>query len=346
MALRRQFGFVDDTTAGGTAFDALSSGAIPDPDTFWPIQTATVTDGRVDLDRNDEIRGVRGRVEPEPFKRAPSVNLKGRLYAPIAKKLNELMTGSAGTVTGTSPAVRTRKFEPVEGVDVLPAVHLALVNDDQYRKIAGCQLDSCEYTFPIDGAATFDATLVGLYEAPDSGTVPAAAYTDNAPDWSFKLRDAQALIAGAVSGIDGLASFTLKYENQFTDPEFWPKREREIVPAAGGNPEAIIWWPHIRRMGFDRAVTGSISFSTVKAAEEAAARLARARQFVFECEAELLATTPAARRLLRITGTRGVYTGGGASQLQKEGRASSQYDLGLFLDPTTGKDVKFELTEV
>lgn len=346
MALRRQFGFVTDTTAGGTAYDALSSGAIPDPDTFWPIQNATITSGRQDLDRNDEIRGVRGRVEPEPFKRAPSVNIKGRLYAPVAKKLLELMTGTAGAVTGTSPAVRTRKFEPVEGVDVLPAVHLAMVNDDQYDKVAGCQLDACEITFPIDGAATYDATFVGLYEAPQGGSPPAAAYTDNAPDWSFKLRDAQALIAGAGSGIDGLAGFTLKYDNKFTDPEFWPKREREIVAAAGGNPEAIIWWPHIRRLGFDREVTGSINFSTVKTAEEAAERLARARQLVFECDAELLATTPAARRVLRITGTRGVYTGGGASQLQKEGRASSQYDLGLFLDPTTGKDVKFELTEV
>lgn len=346
MALRRAFGFVDDATAGGTAYDALSSGAIPDPDTFWPAQNATTTSGREDLDRNDEFRGVRGRVEPEPFRRAPSVNIKGRLYAPIAKKLLKLMTGASGAVTGTAPAVRTRKFEPVEGVDVLPAVHLALVNDDQYVKVAGCQLDSCELAFTIDGAATFDATFVGLYEAPESAAVPAISYADNAPDWAFKLRDAQALIAGAVSGIDGLAGFTLKYENQFTAPEFWPMREREIVAVSGGNPEAILWWPHIRRMGFDRAVTGSINFSTVKAAEEVAERLARARQLVFECSAELLATTPAARRVLRITGTRGVYTGGGASQLQKDGRASSQYDLGLFLDPSTGKDVSFELTEV
>lgn len=345
MALRRVFAFVDDATAGGTAYDALSSGAIPDPDTFWPFDTASWSSGRTDITRDSEVRGVRGRVEPEEFRRAPTVNLKGRLYAPVAKKLLNLMTGAAGTTTGTAPAVVTRKFEPVEGVDVLPAVHISLVNDDQYEQFAGCQLDACEITFPLDGPATYDATFVALYHRPETAAVPTVDYSDNAPDWAFKLRDAQALIAGAVSGIDGLAGFTLRYNNAFQEPEFWPMRNRERVAAAGGDRERVLWWPHERRMGFDREVTGQINFSTVKTAEEAAERLAKARQFVFECEAELLATTPAARRLLRITGTRTAYTGGGASEVQKEGRASSQYDLGMFLDPATGKDITFELTE-
>lgn len=344
-APRRGFGWVADTTTGGSPYDTLVSGAIPDATELWPVRTVDVDKGEARLDRNDDITGRRGQNEPQEFLQAPSVTVKGRLIPPIAQFLLKAWTGATAVKTGTAPAAITSKYEPVDyGVIGLPAYHLSIVRDDLYEKVAGCQLDTLKFTFPLKEHATFEAVFRGLYRKQETGSFPSVASI--ASSWVYLLRDAQALIAGSGTGIDGLTAFEIMLDNKLEDAEHWAKRNRVVTLGSGGDRDRILWYPQQRVLGADRSVGGSISFSDVKTAEDQASDLAKARQLVFEIEADTLATTPSSKRLLRVTGTRGVYTGGGASPLQKDGRITSQYDLGLFLDSTTGKDVKFETTDV
>lgn len=344
-ARRRLFGWSNDTIAGGSPLDELTAGAIPDATQMWPVQEVTVDDNESVLERNDEVTGLRGDVEPEEFREAPTVTVRGRLYPPILKKLIQLATGSTPTATGAAPAAITRRWEPVPyGTLALPAVHLSVVRDDLYEKFAGCQLSRFEVTFPLDDSATFEATFGALYRGEEAAAPPVPDYTFLEPRWAYKLRDAEAMLAGSSTAIEGLREVMLAYDNRHEDPEFWPMRNRLIIPGTGGDRDRILWYPQQRVLG-DQQITGRLGFFDAKVQEEQARHLVKARQIVFDVEGPTLATTPVVKQMFRFTGNRMAYTGGGPSALQKEGRITSQYDLGVFVDPVTGKDAAFELTE-
>lgn len=358
--IRRQFGWVDDATVGGSNIDTLRGGPTPDPTVeptipdasqMWPVTNASVDKGIVLLERNDEVRGRRGNTPPLEFRQAPVVTVSGRLYHPIMKKLIALVTGGTPATTGTAPAALTRAYLPIGYGNIgLPAVHLSVVRDDQYDKIAGCQLAELALNFPLDDDATFEATFVGLYRRAITATPPAVDFSYLSPagaasEFVYMLRDAQAFIDGSVSSIGGLRGYSLTFNNGLEDPDFWAMRNRLIKAATGTDRERLIWWPQRRKLGSAQTVTGQIMFSDVQAAEEAAHDLSRARQTVFEATGGSIATTPVARNMFRTTAYKTVYTGGGASALQRDGDVTTTYDFGVYVDESIGSDVKFELVE-
>lgn len=338
--IRRLFGFVADDTLGGTAYDGLVAGAIPDPDTFWPITNVTIDKGLQTIDRNEEVRGRRGNTAPISFRAAPSATVQGLLYPDVAKKLVRLATGGTDSITGTSPAAITHRFDPVGfGTAALPAVHLAVVRDDVYHKLAGCQVSELQFNFPVDGEATFEATFVGKYYAQEDAAAPTATY-DLSPNEPFMLRDAQMFVDGDSEAIDGLRGFNLTFNNGFRDPDFYPMRNR--VAATTATPRRIVWFPEQRRLGSAQTVSGQVQFHTGIADEDRKQDLTQAQEIVFDVESELLDTTPEVAELLRITCSQTVYTGGGLGALTRDDDIQSEYELGVYVDESIGRDIRFE----
>lgn len=345
----RNFGLVADPTVGGTPYDDLTpdAGSIPDPDTFWPLTNFNVEKGGGPLERNNEMRGVRGNAAPLSFRRAPEVSLQGNLYPGLLKKLALMITGGTDVPTGTAPAAITHTLEPVGfGPSGLVAAHLALYRDGLYEKIAGCQLGSLTLTFPNDNDATFEGTLLGLYRSASGDDYPSIpGFDDVDDDWVLVLRDAKVFLDGSASPVTGLRSFALTIDNQFRDPDF--DAGQNVEEQVENSVPHRIWWPSRRRLSTAQAVTGSVEFSDVRVAEDRRLDLQHAQKIVFECATGVaLGTTPEANEMIRITLHKTVYTGGGVGEATREDDIQTQFDYGAFIDPANGnRDVTFEFVD-
>lgn len=353
--LRRAIGWVADPTAGGSSLDVLRGdprnrgpAAIPDPTQFWPVDTVTVNKGDRRVNRNSEIRADLDNMPEQEFKQAPVVTARGRVYMPLLKTFLRYVTGRRPTTTGVAPAAITTAYEPLGyGTVALPAMHLAVVRDDLYEKVAGCQLVRLRLDFPNDDLATWEAEFHGLYIVRTAEALPAAA-TDFSylnPDWALVLRDAAAYQAGSLTAMDGLRGYVLDFNNQLREPDHHAGKNVLVVPAAGGDRERRLWYPAARRLSAARSITGQIQFWGASEAEEAKNDLARSEQFVFEVEGAPLSTTPASRQMLRSTAFNQQYTGGGPADLTREEDISATYDFGVFRSDAVGKALRFEVVD-
>ena len=177
-------GFVSDdastTTPTPTNFDerVLGGSVTPVPAVYFPVTSVDPEKAITNIDRNDEITGELDEPVPIAFRQVNRVTIRGRLYPYVAKRLLLLATGAASTQTGTAPAAITHALIPKGyGSPHLPSINIVVVRDDLAEAYIGCQLDTLNLDFPLDGEATYEATFAALYR------VPLAAYTS--PTESF-----------------------------------------------------------------------------------------------------------------------------------------------------------------
>lgn len=340
---QRLIGYIDDATAGGKAYDDLTTGLIPDADKFLPVTTAQVDGQENPLERASEVRGVRGAVAPIEFQANPIASHESIAYPSIVKKLVRLWTGGTDAKTGTPPAAITHKLEPILTGD-LPAVHLNVVRDDQFDKVAGAVLNELAFAFPLSDHATVSASYRGKYRKRVTTTVPTAVWT-GLPRRGYLLRDAAAFIDGSSTAITQLIrQFNLNLSNSLRDPEWHQKKNRVITPYGSPSVNRTVWWPERHKLG-EKLITGQIQFGETEAGEDLKRELAHAQKFVFECEFDDLVTTPVVKEVLRITIWNQVYTGGGPEPLTRSDDITSSYDFGAFIDETSGLDVTFEFVD-
>lgn len=336
MALEQFIGFLPDTNSpGGSTFDQIAAtwaATPPVPSIFMPVTEVNPERTQVLIDRDDEIRGEIDSLPPLTFREAWSITVSGKLYPYVSKRLDLLATGAMDVKTGTPPAATTHRLTPIGFTSSfgLPACNIVVVRDDLAEAFAGCQLASLVRNFPIDGEATFTATFVSLYRRPLTAYAPPAESYTNVEDWVYMLRDTDVYLDNSASAIDGLRGFELTNDNQFREPEWWAKRNREVVIDSG--VKHIIWHPARRKRGTRRITTGRLMFSDIKTAQDRRRDLAHAQKLVMECEAQDLGTTPAAKEMFRFTGQKTVYTDGGANSMTRDEDQTSEYTFGVYRD--------------
>jgi hypothetical protein len=338
-----------DTGAAGTAgtVPTLNTAriTIPDADDLWPVTNANVDRNVTHLDRNEEITGFRGNPVPEEFRKDPRVTVTALAYPRLLEILLWYAMGAPDVVTGTAPAARTHLGKPIGygGSGVLPALFAQVIRDDQIDRVAGCYVNSVTVNFSLDGHATVEAELWGLYhKSENGGTAP--VLTRHVRDVkTLKLRDLRAYFAGSPVIVPGVTGFSFTFNNNLVD-------DSDARFAAGQSIDQLtdgngvvrrIWYPDQHFLGGSQTVSGEINFATVQQAEDVKHDLAQAEQLVAEVEGRTLATTPVAKEMMRFTVKNAVRTGGGADALTKEGLQNSSYEYGGFIG-ADGTDVTVE----
>lgn len=332
-------------TAGTVPSISTARITLPDVTDLWPVTSVTVDRQVAHLDRNDEITGFRGNPAPEEFRKDPRQTVEGLAYQRLLENLIWRALGSTDVVSGTAPAARTHLSTPIGygGSGLLPALFTQMFRDEQEDKMSGCYVNSWTVTFALDGHGTFSAELWGLYHKSRTGaTMP--VLTRHARDLkSLKLRDLRAFFAGSPVIVPGVTGFTLTYSNNLVD-------DSEARFSAGRSVDQItdtdgvlrrVWYPDQHFVGGSQTISGEINFSSVKQAEEVKHDLARVEQLVAEVEGPIMATTPAAKELMRFTLLNTVRTDGGPDPLAKEGLQRSSYSFGGFVG-ATGTDIRVE----
>ena len=338
MALDSFVGLLPDINSpGGSTFDQLATTwatTPPAPTIFFPLTEANA-EKTVDerINRNDEMRGEPDDMPDVEFREAYSPVLSGKLYPYVLKRLMPLLTGAVDAKTGTAPAAITHKFTPIGYTAAfgLPACHIVIGRDDLAEAFGGCQLDTLQLNFPLEGDATFTATFRALFRVPLAAYVPPTEVFTNVELRPLMLRDADAFLDGSGTAVDAFRGVELTMNNMFQAPEFWPKRNRDIV--IDSTEKHMLWHPNRYKRGRRRACTGRIMFSDIKTVQQRRRDIAHGQKLVLEVEGRSLGTTPAANELARFTGQKMVYTGGGPNSLTRETDLTSDYEFQIARDP-------------
>lgn len=340
--IRRLFGIANDSVAGGSEYNDLTAGAVPDADTFWPVTGGNLDHNIERTSRNDEVRGRRAATAPEPFRAAPAMTVPFPVYRSVVEKILRKTLGGTDTVSGgVVPAPQTHTLGTLGfGSTALPAVHAQLVRDDLNHKMSGGAFNRVSLTFPLDGEATGETEIWGLYHAHFTGTVPTATYPDTTN--VLMLRDAQVFIDGAASAISDLQGFEFSFTNNLARKWY---AKRNVVTQTIGSPSTTkkLWFPAENKLGASQDVTYRINLGNVNTAQELAHDFAQIQKFVFEVEGNPLGTTPAANELVRITIYNGVHTGGGSENLSARDDITSSFEGGAFYSTTDAADIKVEV---
>lgn len=344
MAIRRMLGLKNDPVAGGSRYSDLTGGVVDQVDDVVPVTGATVDKNVVTLDRNDEITGYRGNPAPEEFRKDPRLTIRGLLYPRLAEKLLFYAMGGSDAVTGgATGSAYTHTGKPIGygGTGLLPALLAAVFRDDQTDRLSGLWVNSVTVNFPLEGHATYEAELWGLYHASETpGTMPALAR--NTRDvTTYKLRDLKAYFGGSATSVPGVTGFSLTFTNNLIDDpdaRFAAGQQVQAIVAPDGTKRRI-WWPSQHFLGGSQAISGEINFSTTKHAEDVKHDLALSELLVAEVEGNDLPTTPVVKEMLRLSVENAVRTGGGPEDLAKEGLQKSSYQYGGYIDLATGTDL-------
>lgn len=226
MAIQRLFGIVDDVVVGGSSYDDLTAGAIPDATLFWPVTGGTLDKGLERIDRNDEVRGRRAATASLPFKARPMMTVPVPAYRSVLEKQAKKTLGSTDTVTGGVGEAQTHSISSVDyPATALPAVHAQLVRDSLNHKLSGAVFNRFSWTFPLDGEGTTEVELAGLYHANFGTAAPAASFTGLSED-VMMLRDAQLYtISGSTNEVQKIkitgtptgGGFKLSFDGQVTE---------------------------------------------------------------------------------------------------------------------------------
>ncbi len=220
-ANKRMFGIADDAVSGGSEYDDLTAGAIPDASLFWPITGGNFNPGLGTLNRDNEARGRRARTAPEPFTAEPVFTIPVPLYRSVGEKVLKKLLGGTDTVTpGSGTGPQTHSIASL-ATGNLPAVHAQLVRDDLNHKGSGCVINSATFNLPFDDNASINLELLPLYAKHDAAAPPTAAFS-GLSESTMKLRDAQAWFDGGNEvqtvgvGAATAGTFTLSFGGQTT----------------------------------------------------------------------------------------------------------------------------------
>ena len=195
-SLRRAFGIADDAGLGGSCYDDLTAGEVPDADTWYPVTSGQVDKGVTRINRDDEVRAVRAGFSEVSFQASPTMTFTVPCYRTVAAKLLKKAFGKADSRAGTPPASIIHTLEPLEFGESPYAtpMHVQLIRDALNHKMSGGQVQSLTFNFPIGGEATIDVEVHGLYLQEDRGEQPVVAFTGLSSD-PFALRDGKLLIS-------------------------------------------------------------------------------------------------------------------------------------------------------
>jgi Phage tail tube protein len=341
-AVRRLFGFADDAVAGGSSYDALTSGAIPDATLFWPVSNVAFAPNVGTIDRNAEIRGVRAARPPLPWTARPVVTVQVPAYRTVVEKGAKKTLGGADTRTGVGPASITHAIAALPyGASYPPAVHATVVRDDLYHKVSGCVFERMALTFPLDGEGTCEYELHGLYYANFVTAPPTPVFTGLSTS-VLSLRDAEIFIDGAAQAVPDLQGFSFTWVNN-TAPKQYAKRN--VVTQLIGTPALTrkVWYYHENKLGAAQDVTWSMDLGNVNAAQELARDFLQIQKFVFDVVGDPLGSTPPANELVRVTIYAGAITGGGAGAATARDDITSSFQGGAFYSDADSNDVLFEV---
>lgn len=332
-------------TAGTVPAVSTARITIPAATDMWPVTTLTIDRNVEQLGRPDEITGFRGEPPPEEFRKDPRETVGGLAYQRLLEQIIWYCLGSTDAVTGTAPAARTHLSVPVgySGSGLLPAFFTQSFRDTLEDRCAGCYVNRVTVTFTLDGHATFEAELWGLYHVSSTaGSIP--VLTRNSRDVkTLKLRDLRVYFAGSPVVVPGVTSFTFTFNNNIV-------ADSEARFQAGLSIDQIIdtdgvlrrvWYPNAHFLGGSQTVTAEIGFSSPQQAEEVKHELARVEQLVAEVEGPLMTTTPVAKEMMRFTLLNAVRQDGGGDALVKEGLQRSSFTIGGYIG-STGTDVRVE----
>jgi len=344
VTVRRLFGIVDDANAGGTDFDTLVAGAVPDASIFWPVTGGTFERNIDRIDRNDEVRGRRAMTASIPFRAAPQVTVPVACYRSVYEKLMKKCLGGADTVVaGTGPTLNTYTHTLGVlgfGAAALPACHVQLVRDDLNHKIAGCSVNRVSLTAPLDGEATLEAELWGKYFKNDVAAPPTSVFTGLSANPLF-LRDAQMFIDGSVTPVPNLTTFEFAFTNNLTAHWF---AKRNVVTQSIGSPAVVrkLHFPTENRISAGQEVTYAFNLASVDAAQELALDYGQIEKFVIELAGDPIGATTVAE-IVRITIYAGQHQGGGAEALVARDDITARFEGNAFYDEVAAADVKIEV---
>jgi hypothetical protein len=338
MAIRRLFGVKRDAVAGGSEYDDLVAGAIPNADIFWPVTGGTLDKNPEYLDRNAEVRGRRASQGRLPFRQAPVMTVPVPAYRSVIEFLLAHALGGDDTISGAGPAKTHTLTALGFGSTALPAVHAQLVRDDLNQKMSGSSFQRVGLNFPLDGEGTAEFELWGLYQKHDVAAAPTAAYTEVTD--VMMLRDAQVFIDGSASAIPDLQGFEFSWTNNLGRKHY---AKRNVVTQVVGTPALTrkLWFPAENKLGASQDVTFAINFGNVNTAQELAFDYQQVEKFVFEVTGGLLAggTT----EILRITIFAGELGGGGPEALSARDDITARYEGNAFYSDADLADVEIEV---
>lgn len=341
--IRRLFAIADDPTAGGSSYDDLTTGLVPDSSIFWPVTGGTLDWNVTRTERTDEVRGRRAATAPVPFQAAPVMTIPSRAYLSIAKKALRKTLGGTDVVTGTSPGPYTHTMGVLGfGTTALPAVYTQLVRDDLNHKMSGGAFNRTSFTFPMDGEATMEMEIWGLYAANFATAPPTAVFTGLSSDPLY-LRDAQVFIDGSSTAIPDLQGFEFSFTNNLTAKRY---AKRNVVTQSIGTPALTrkLWWPEENKLGAAQDVTYAINFGNVNTAQDLAGIYGQVQKFVFECAGAPIPST-ATTEILRFTIQAGEHTGGGPEALAARDDITHRVEGGAFYDESAGRDILVEILD-
>jgi hypothetical protein len=318
-------------TAGTVPQISTARNVIPDATDIWPVTGASVDLNVAHLDRNSEITGFRGNPVEEEFRKDPRETIDAFAYQRLVELLFWYALGNADVVTGSAPAAITHKATPMgyAGSGLLPGLVTEVIRDNQIDRMSGGWVNTVTVTFGLDGHGTVQSEIWGLYHnSVSGGSVP--VLTRNTRDVkTLKLRDLRAFFNGSPVIVPGVTSFSLTYNNNIVDDSEskWAAGQSVDQVTDGNGVLRRIWYPSQHFLGGSQTITGNIGFSSVQQAEDVKYELAQAEQLVVEVEGGLMATTPAAKEMMRFTVLNAVRSGGGADALAKEGLQKAAYDF-------------------
>lgn len=345
-SIRRLFGFADDATAGGSEYDDLVAGAIPDASIFWPVTGGNLDWNIERTERNDEVRGRRAATAPVVFRAAPVMTVPVPAYLSVVKKGLRKTLGAADTVTGIPVGTPTHYNHSLgvlgPGSVQLPAVHAQMVRDDLNHKMSGSAFQRGSFTFPLDGEGTCEFELWGLYAA-HFGTAPPTVSFTGLSDEPLMLRDAQVFIDGAAQAIPDLQGFEFSFTNNLQRK---PYAKRNIVTQTIGTPAKTrkLWFPAENKVGSAQDVTYAINLGNTNTTQELAHQYGQIQKFVFECSGAPIPST-AVNEMLRVTIYAGEHTGGGAEALSARDDITSRFEGSAFYSEADGADILVEVLD-
>jgi hypothetical protein len=332
-------------TAGTVPSVSTARIVIPVATDVWPITGLTIDRNVEQLARDEEITGFRGNPPPEEFRKDPRETVSGLAYQRLLERLLWYCLGSTDSVTGSAPAARTHLSVPVgySGTGLLPAFFTQAFRDAQEDRMAGAYVNRVTVTFSLDGHATYEAELWGLYHVSSAaGSIPVLS-RDSRDVKTLKLRDVRVYFAGSPVIVPGVTSFAFTFTNNIvadSEARFQAGLSIDQIVDTDGVLRRV-WYPNAHFLGGSQTVTAEIGFSSPQQAEEVKHELARVEQLVAEVEGPLMTTTPVAKEMMRFTLLNAVRTDGGGDALVKEGLQRSSFTLGGFIG-STGTDVRVE----
>lgn len=345
-AIRRVFGFIDDATAGGSSFDDLTSGAIPDATLFWPVTGGNLDRGIERNDRTDEARGIRPARPIMSFKARPVMTIPLDAYLePVKKAFKKTLGGLDTVVTVTGVSTHTLAVLTQSGTaPQLPPVNAQLVRDDINHKMSGGVFDRLALTFGGDGPATMEVTIAGLYHAHFAAAAPTPTFT-GLQDEPLYGRDSRIFLDGSGTGVLDLQGFEFAFMNNVAPKPYFL---RNIVSQTIGTPAKVrkLWFPEENKMNAAQDVTFAISLGNTNTTQELAMDYSQSEKVVFESVGFMIpSSTPPTAELLRITLESAVPTGGGADALSARADITSRFEGSAYYNDVAARDIQVQVVD-